>query len=179
MSNYKRYYIPNSYVFATIVTHNRNNILTDNIDLLRNCIKETKNNFIFDVFCIVILPDHFHMILKPQKIDEFSVIIGSIKRRFTKAIDEQFKDADISMSKLKRKEKGVWQRRFYEHIIRDEKDLHAHLDYIHYNPVKHGYVKNVQEWSFSSFEKFVQSGNYTENWGTFSDIEHIKEYQLD
>lgn len=177
MPSYRRYYIPNHFVFITVVTHNRNHILIDNIDLLRQCIRETKEKFIFDVFAVVILPNHMHMILKPQKIQEFSVIVGSIKRRFTKALDEQFKDKNISNSKIKRKEKGVWQRRFYEHIIRDEEDLYTHLDYMHYNPVKHGYVKNVKDWDFSSFGKFVKLKNYDINWGCFEDIKHIDKLQ--
>ncbi|MFA7658634.1 MAG: transposase [Candidatus Gastranaerophilaceae bacterium] len=179
MPNYKRYYLPNRYVFVTVVTHNRNDILVNNIDLLRQCVKDTKEKFIFDVFAIVILPNHFHMILKPQKIEEFSVITGSIKRRFTKALDVDFKNNNLSISKIKRKEKGIWQRRFYEHIIRDKKDLYDHLDYIHYNPVKHGYVENVKDWAFSSFNKFVQLENYDINWGSLEEVKHIEKYDYD
>jgi len=136
---------------------------------------KTKEKFVFDIFAIVVLPNHFHIIIKPENIEEFSVIIGSIKRRFTKSLDEKFKDMDISESKIKRKEKGVWQRRFYEHLIRSEKDLHNHLDYIHFNPVKHGYIQNVKDWKYSSFKKFVNLGNYDINWGSFpDDIKHLE-----
>jgi len=176
MTSYKRYYLPNHFVFITVVTHNRNDILVENVDLLRQCIVKTKEKFVFDVFAIVILPNHFHIIIKPQNIKEFSVIIGSIKRRFTKALDEKFKDKVISESKIKRKEKGVWQRRFYEHIIRDENDLYKHLDYIHYNPVKHDYVQKVRDWMHSSFQKFVERGNYEINWGCVSEeIMHFED----
>lgn len=175
MSNYRRYYLPNHFVFVTVVTHNRNNILLKNIDLLRQCMQKTKEKFVFDIFAIVILPDHFHMILKPDKIEEFSMIVGSIKRRFTKAIDDKYKDNDIPESKIKRKEKGVWQRRFYEHIIKNEDDLYHHLDYIHYNPLKHGYVEKAKDWEYSSFKKFVKRGNYEINWGSSkTNVEHLK-----
>ncbi len=179
MPNYKRYYIKNSYVFITIVTHNRNKILLDNVDLLRKCIKGAKEKYVFDIFAIVILPDHIHLILKPQIIDEFSLIIGSIKKRFTKAIEDSFVDKNISISQDKRKEKGVWQRRFYDHVIRDENDLHRHLDYIHYNPVKHGYVEHVKDWAFSSFSKFVELKNYDSNWGSSTDVKHIETMEYD
>lgn len=175
MPNYRRYYLPNHFVFVTVVAHNRNNILLENVDLLRQCMLKTKEKFLFDIFAVVILPDYFHMLLKPANIKEFSVIVGSIKRRFTKALEEKFKDEDISESKIKRKEKGVWQRRFYEHLIRNEKDLYNHLDYIHYNPVKHGYTRNVKDWKYSSFEKFVKLGNYESNWGCLSEVKHLEE----
>jgi len=175
MSDYRRYYLPNHFVFITVVTHNRNDILIKNVELLRHCMLKTKEKFVFDIFAIVVLPNHFHIIIKPENIEEFSVIIGSIKRRFTKSLDEKFKDMDISESKIKRKEKGVWQRRFYEHLIRSEKDLHNHLDYIHFNPVKHGYIQNVKDWKYSSFKKFVNLGNYDINWGSFpDDIKHLE-----
>lgn len=179
MPNYKRYYLPNHFVFVTVVTHNRNKILLGNVDLLRQCIQKTKEKFVFDIFAIVILPNHFHMILKPTNIKEFSVIVGSIKRRFTKAIEEKFKDTNISESKIKRKEKGVWQRRFFEHLIKSDKDLYNHLDYIHYNPIKHGYTKNVKDWEHSSFKKFVELGNYENNWGNSLEVKHLEELNLD
>lgn len=71
-------------------------------------------------------------------------------------------------------EKGIWQRRYYEHTIRDEEDLNRHLDYIHYNPVKHGCVEKVKDWEFSSFDKFVEKKNYDINWGSSDDVKHIE-----
>lgn len=179
MPNYKRYYLDNHYVFITVVTYNRKNILIDNIDLLRECFKSTLKVFNFEIYGIVILPDHFHMIIKPEDINEFSKIIGSIKKRFSFVINEKFVDKNISQSMIKRSEKGVWQRRFYEHIIRDENDLSKHLDYIHYNPVKHGYVQNVEDWEYSSFKKFVELKNYEISWGSSVDIEHIADLEYE
>lgn len=170
MPNYKRYYLQNHYVFITVVTYNRQPILINNIDLLRDCFKKALGVFDFEIFASVILPDHFHIIIKPKNINEFSKIIGSIKKRFSYPLSEEFVIKDISKSRSKRSEKGVWQRRFYEHIIRDEEDLCKCLDYIHYNPVKHGYTKNVKDWQYSSFHKFVKAKNYEINWGSAADI---------
>ena len=175
MPNYKRYYLENRYVFITVVTYNRSHILIDNVALLRACFKKARTKFDFEIFSSVILPDHIHIMLKPQKIDEFSKIIGVIKRNFTQSLAEGHNNENISESRIKRREKGVWQRRFYEHIIRDENDLHRHLDYIHYNPVKHGYVKKVKDWEYSSFHKFIRLNNYDIDWGIPADIKHINE----
>jgi len=179
MPNYKRFYLENSSVFITVVTNNRNKILIENVDLLRDCFKATKDIFDFEVDASVILPDHFHVILSPKNVNEFSKIIGYLKKEFTKAISDELKNENISESRLKRNEKGIWQRRFYEHIIRDENDLHKYLDYIHYNPVKHGYVQNVKDWQFSSFHKFVKLHNYDEGWGSEADIKHIEELEYE
>jgi putative transposase len=179
MPNYKRYYLQNHYVFITVVTYNRKPILIENIDLLRESFKNTRKIFNFEIFGSVILPNHFHIMIKPENINEFSKIIGSVKKRFSFAINEEFVNKNISESRKKRSEKGVWQRRFYEHIIRDEEDLHKHLDYIHYNPVKHGYVSGVIDWKYSSFHKFVKLENYEVNWGSPNDIEHIQDLNYD
>ncbi len=179
MPNYKRYYIENNYVFITVVTYNRSPILIQNIELLRECFKKTKETFDFEIFASVILPDHFHLIIKPANIREFSKIIGLIKKYFSFFVEDQFDNKNICKSRKNRQEKGIWQRRFYEHLIRDENDLSKHLDYIHFNPVKHQYTKSVKDWSFSSFNKFVKLKNYDINWGSDFDIEEIKELEYE
>lgn len=183
MSDYKRYYLENRYIFITVVTYDRINILIENIDLLRNCFKIAIKKFDFEFLASVVLPDHFHIIIKPNKADDFSKIIGFVKRNFTQNLIENFerinydgvcdapyfgafKEQKISESRKKRNEKGIWQRRYYEHTIRDEDDLNKHLDYIHYNPVKHKLVKSVKDWEYSSFHKFVEKNMYELNWGS-------------
>lgn len=173
MPNYKRYYEKEYYIFITVVTYKRNKILLKNIEKLRNSFKKAKTKYQFEIFGMVVLPDHFHIILKPEIANEFSKIIGSIKSSFTKTIDKDYIDNNISTSRIKRREKGVWQRRFYEHTIRSEEELHSYLDYIHYNPVKHGYAKNVRDWEFSSFHKFVNQEWYDINWGSLEDVKNI------
>lgn len=176
MPNYKRYYLNNHYVFITVVTYNRKPILVKNIDLLRECFKQAINVYDFEVFGSVIMPEHFHIIIRPNNIDDFSNIVGSIKKRFSYNLNEKFVDKNISESRMKRSERGVWQRRFYEHIVRSDEELYKILDYIHFNPVKHGQVKCVKDWEYSSFHKFVKRGNYEINWGSCNeDIKHFED----
>lgn len=171
MPNYKRLFIDNEYVFLTIVTNERRPILIDNIDLLRDAFKNSMKFYNYEIFGIVILPEHFHMVLKPENICDYPKIISRIKHYFSRNID--FQVENISHSKLSKREKGIWQRRYWEHTIRDENDLYIHLDYIHYNPVKHGYVNAVRDWEYSSFKKFVSIGNYEINWGNYKDTKNI------
>lgn len=174
MSNYKRYYLENRYIFITVVTYKRKPILIKNIDLLRDCFKHTMQFFEFEIFASVILPEHFHIIIKPTNSEDFSKIIGMIKRKFTQSLSDIFEYEPFLESRIKRYEKNVWQRRFYEHIIRDENDLDKHLDYIHYNPVKHNHVDNVKDWEYSSFKKFVKLNNYSIDWGGSEEIKKIE-----
>ena len=168
--NYRRLFIPNSYVFLTIITNNRRKILIQNISLLRESFKNTKKNYHFEIFAMVVLPDHFHVLVKPKDIHEYPKIISSIKHYFSRKFN-----VVGQVCPTYDRNKGIWQRRYHEHTIRDEDDLYKHLDYIHYNPVKHGYIKSVKDWEYSSFEKFVKRGNYELNWGSAQDIEKIKD----
>lgn len=175
---YKRVYIQNSCVHIVVVTYNRNCLLINNIDLLRESFKNAKSFFDFEIVATCILPDHFHLILKPKDINEYPKIITAIKYYFSK----NFGDVGVETPTYgynNKGEKGIWQRRYFEHTIIDEDDLNNHLDYIHYNPVKHEYVKNVKDWEFSSFEKFVNSNNYDVNWGRFEDIKHLEKLAYD
>ncbi len=176
MPNYHRVYEENRYLFITMVTYNRSSFLIKNIDLLRESFKRSKKKYEYELFGIIVLPDHIHMIIKPEYIKDYSNIIKEVKTYFSKNIDEKYISENkklLSASKLKKNEKGVWQRRFWEHTIRDENDLYRHLDYIHYNPVKHKYVDNVIDWKYSSFHKFVGTGFYDKNWGVTEDVKQI------
>ncbi len=154
--------------FITVVTCERNPILIENIDLLRESFKYAKTKFDFNIDAIVILPDHFHMIIKLDTAEEYSKIIGVIKSYFSKNCDPKFY-AHIIQSKSSKAQnyKPVWQKRFYEHTIRDEKDYKSRLDYVHFNAVKHGYVDSVAKWEYSSFNKFVKNGTYDKHWCDF------------
>jgi len=173
MSNYLRYCVPNSIVFITIVTYNRKKILLENVDLLRNSIKFSP--YKFDILAGAIMPDHLHILIKPNNMSELSKIISSIKYGFSKFLP---KDKNLSQSKISKGEKGIWQRRFYDHIIRDEEDYYKHLDYIHYNPIKHGYVKTAKNWEYSSFNKFVKLGLYENDWCNFEDKHNIHDLNI-
>lgn len=177
MSNYRRLYLKNyNYIFFTIVTFDRKNILFDNINLLRNALKYALKKYEFEIYAIVVMDNHIHCILNISDINIFSKIIYSIKYNFSVHLGN---NTNISESKQKKGEKGIWQRRFYDHIIRDENDLYKHVDYIHFNPVKHNYVKSPKDFPYSSFNKFVSLGYYDEDWCNLEDKNKISKMNLE
>lgn len=171
MSNYVRVFAKNSYVFITIVSYNREPLLIKNINIFKDALINSKKFYKYEIFGLVVLPDHIHMIIRPAEINEYPKIISRIKHYFSRNVNCSNKN--LSESKIKKREKGVWQRRYWEHTIRDESDLYNCLDYIHYNPVKHGCTNAVKDWEYSSFKKFIERGNYEINWGNLNDIQNI------
>lgn len=172
MSNYKRLFLNGyEYVFITVVTYNRQNILIDNIELLRNSFKYAKSKINFYIYACIILGNHFHCILSLENEKEYPEIIRLIKYYFSTHINL---NSQLTASKIKKGEKGVWQRRYWEHIIRNEKDLNMHLDYIHFNSYKH-YNIAPKDWIYSSFQKFVKFGYYGINWLNQEDKNSIKD----
>jgi putative transposase len=151
MANYKRIFLQGHSYFFTIVTHRRDPILVDNIALLRESFRESKQFFDYTIDAIVILPDHLHMILTPNDVSEYPRIIKAIKYNFSKNYHND--EVEQSMSRHKREMKAGWQKRYYEHTIRDEKDYQRCFAYIRDNPLKHEYVTDVKEWRYSSFYK--------------------------
>ncbi|HBS27642.1 MAG TPA: transposase [Gammaproteobacteria bacterium] len=165
MTNYRRTYLPGRSWFFTVSLAERegNNLLTKNVNELRNAFRQVKKNHPFDIDAIVILPDHLHCIWTLPKGDaDFSQRWNLIKGKLSRTID---RNERISESRLKRRERGIWQRRFWEHMIRDQNDFNRHVDYIHWNPVKHGWTERVVDWPYSSFHDFVEKGVYSESWG--------------
>ena len=149
-------YLNNHSYFLTLVTHRRKPILIDNIESLRCAFKLRKTKYDYKIEAIVILPDHFHMIITPKHSKEYSKIISYIKRTFIYGLEPSLKEEsklEISNAKHRRRHAGIWQERFYEHTIRDEKDLLKTLEYIQFNPIKHGLVDDVNDWKYSSFYK--------------------------
>ena len=144
MANYKRLFVAGYSYYFTIVTHLRKPILIENIELLRENFRESKSYFTYQINAIVILPDHIHMIITPKNVNDYPKIIQSIKYNFSKRynIDEHIEQ---SQSRYRRKMKPIWQKRYYEHTIRDEKDYFRCLEYIRLNPVKHEYVYDTRE----------------------------------
>ena len=145
-----------------------NRLLVEQVDLLRAAFAHVKRQHPFKMNAIVILPDHLHSILTlPPDNTDFSTRWGLIKAYFSRRI---IQGERISASRQKRGERGIWQRRFWEHLIRDETDYRQHVDYIHWNPVKNGYVSCVKDWPYSSFQSHVLRGIYPENWGAPLDL---------
>lgn len=169
MPNYRRIFIPNSYVFLTIITHNRQPILIKNIDLSREAFRNVRNFYAFEIVACVILPEHLHIILYPKNINEYPKIVSAIKHYFSLNLD--IKVSNLTESKIKKRERGIWHRRYLENTIINENDLNRHIDYIHYNPVKHGLIASVKDWQYSTFHKFVDKNMYDLHWTSIEDLE--------
>lgn len=166
MPNYRRVFIKGGTYFFTVVTFERNPIFLNKtaISQLQLCVEIVRHTLPFTVEAFVVLPDHLHSIWTlPSDDDDYSVRWKMIKSSFSRICQPNNNITNIS--RLKKGERGVWQRRFWEHVIRNEEDYNAHCDYIHYNPVKHGLVKAPDEWEFSSYHTFTQQGYYEVNWG--------------
>lgn len=164
---YRRLYIKGGTYFFTLVTYNRKPIFSSvaAVQLLSTALTYTASRMPFETVAYVILPDHLHYIFTlPIESSDFSTRWRLIKSHFTR---QWCKEGSISNhpSRIKKGELDVWQRRFWEHLIRDETDLARHIEYIHYNPVKHGFVNAAMEWKYSSFMDFVRDGMYPSNWG--------------
>jgi putative transposase len=159
MSDYRRAFAPGGCYFFTVVTYSRQRLFgdVDNIDRLREGFRRTMQKHPFAIDAIVILPDHLHTIWRlPENDRDFSLRWRLIKH---------YVAAGIAADTNRRGEKLIWQRRFWEHLIWDEGDWRRHLDYIHFNPVKHGYVSRPGDWPWSSFAQALKRGWYPEDWG--------------
>lgn len=172
MSNYRRSHKTGATWFFTIVTYQRQAFLTHPSihPLLREAVQKTRQNHPFTIDAWVLLPDHMHCIWTlPDDDKDFSKRWNQLKGTFSRLakphLNEWLPLKASSNSRLKRRESNIWQRRFWEHQIRDDRDFQHHCDYIHYNPVKHGLVDSPKDWSFSTFQRYVQRGEYPENWG--------------
>jgi len=145
---YRRIFEDGYSYFLTLVTHERKSLLVENIDLLRYAVKLSKKKHEYVLDAIVILPDHLHMIITPNIATDYPKIITHIKRSFVYGIEESVRNKsknNLTTSKYKRGHAGVWQERYYEHTIRDEKDFKIRLDYIHFNhSVQNPYTKKVE-----------------------------------
>ncbi len=154
MPNYKRIFQNGHSYFLTMTTHGRNPILIENIELLRKSFWVSKQNYDYEIDAIVVLPDHIHMILTLDNAKNYPKIIRNIKQYFSKRCDVKYY-VNYLQSKSREAEGyfPIWQKRFFEHTIRNEKDLAMILEYMVNNPVKHGLVENREEWKYSSFYK--------------------------
>lgn len=172
MPEYRRASIPGATYFFTVVTHRRQPLLTDARcrTALRDAINRVRSEMPFDIAAWVLMPDHLHTVWQlPSGDKDFSLRWSLIKQHVTRDCAMWLPQQNISCSREKRGEGGLWQRRFWEHLIRDENDFSRHLDYIHYNPVKHGYVANAGDWSYSTFHRYVKRGVYPADWGGVAD----------
>jgi len=169
MPDYRRWYVRGGTFFFTVVVANRRPILCDESArrFLREAIETIRGNRPIGLVAIVLVPDHFHTVWTlPQGDSGYPTRLRRIKEEFTRSyLAAGGTEAPISASRGERCERGVWQRRYWEHTILDEDDLKRCVDYVHWNPKKHGYVTNVRDWPYSSFHRYVALGEYTQEWG--------------
>jgi putative transposase len=162
MSQYRRLYIPGGVYFFTVVTFERTPIFKNPIacELFHSTWWEVKQRLPFETEAFCLLPDHLHCIWHlPEGDSDFSIRWSEIKRLFTRGYHQHIGPGGIrNISRRKKGEAAIWQRRFWEHVIRDQEDFNRHVAYIHFNPVKHGLVEQVKDWPWSSFHRLVELG---------------------
>jgi putative transposase len=168
MSDYRRFYTPGGTFFFTVVTERRAPLFSNATarTMLGKVMRQCFLRYPVQMVAIVLLPEHLHTIwTMPLGDTDFSMRWGWIKKEFSKAwIDYGGKEQECNASRRNERRRAVWQRRFWEHAIRDENDLEAHFDYIHFNPVKHKLVQSPVDWPWSSFHRWVRAGHYLPNW---------------
>jgi putative transposase len=169
MPHYRRVKLKGTTVFITMVTYKRLPILANpqSRQILRYAWHVTNQHFPFTTDAICLLPNHIHtLITLPEDEWDYAIRVREIKRLFTKGyLISNSEHENRNQSRLNKKEAAVWQRRYWDHIIRDEIDYQNHFDYIHFNPVHHCLVDNVASWQWSSFHHYVRLGVYDEDWG--------------
>ncbi len=167
MKNYRRNRQAGATYFFTFCLNDRRiSLLTDYIDELRQAYRKTQSKMPFVSEAMVILPDHIHALwTMPQNDNNYPARIRLFKSHFSRQLPHSVKQTK-SISRIDRKETGIWQRRYWEHTIRDELDFNNHMDYIHFNPVKHKLVNCAADWSYSSFLNEVKKGRYDKDWAT-------------
>lgn len=163
MPNYRRARVGGGCWFFTVtLLDRRQTLLVDHIDALRRAVAETRRTYPFHIDAFVVLPDHLHAIWTlPDSDDDFSTRWRLIKVRFAKSLP---KKEPVDPVRVGRGERGIWQRRFWEHMIRDETDYARHVDYCYTNPVKHKLVNRVADWPHSSFHRDVRAGIFPNDW---------------
>jgi putative transposase len=168
MVRYRRNFAAGGTFFLTAtLADRRSRVLVEQIAALRLAFSQTRNEHLFSIEAIVVLPDHLHLMMTlPQDDADFPNRLSLIKRRFTAAVLK----SGITLNRRPNGEIALWQRRFWEHTIRNEKDFERHVDYIHFNPIKHGLVTRVCDWPYSSFHRYVRLRILPVDWG--GDVKH-------
>ena len=166
-SNHRNRVKGGTYFFTVTLADRRSTLLTDHIDLLRDAFRTIQRQRPFEIVAMVVLPDHLHTVWTlPKGDDDYAERWRAIKSRYTRAVRKvhELRKASSGLHTDKRGEYRLWQRGYWEHTIRDENDLAQHVDYIHFNPVKHGLVKQVLDWPHSSFQRYVHRGRLNTDW---------------
>jgi putative transposase len=162
MVGYRRNFVSGgTYFFTVVLEDRRSSLLVDKIASLRHAFRVTRAGRPFKIDAIVVLPDHLHMVMTlPEGDSDFSGRWRGVKSVFSRQVVAE----GVPAKQNRRGEYALWQRRFWEHTVRDETDFARHVDYIHYNPVKHALVSRVSDWPHSSFHRYVRGGLLPEDW---------------
>ena len=169
---YRRSRAQGATFFFTVITYNRKRILCHeaNVTLIKEAFQDVIKRHTFRIRAFVLLPDHIHCIWTlPENDNDFSMRWRLIKSYFSRYCKSEYKKFQ-STSRQSKGEQGIWQRRFWEHQIRNEVDFIKHVEYIHFNPVKHGLVKSPIDWPHSSFHRYVKQGTYDSDWGSGTEM---------
>jgi putative transposase len=191
MPNYRRNFVAGGcYFFTANLLKRQRTLLTDHIDLLRDSVRRVRRLHPFHIDAWVVLPDHMHSTARMQEVeqrreqlpsiwtlppdtDDFPLRWRLIKLLFSKGLPRTER---LSATRQRRTERGIWQRRYWEHTIVTERDYAQHIDYIHVNPLKHGYVQRVCDWPHSTFHRYVADGILPVDWcGDIDDLPTISE----
>ena len=167
---YRRSRATGGTFFFTVNLNDRSaTLLVDHIDSLRAAIGQVKARHPFDILAMVVLPDHLHALWRlPEYDGDYPLRWGLIKAAFSRRLPPL---ETVQLSRRLKRERGVWQRRYWEHQIRDEQDLQRHRDYIHFNPVKHGHARSAVEWPYSSIHQHIRTGVLPVDWAGQADEE--------
>jgi putative transposase len=171
MTNYRRVYTLGATWFFTVNLAERkwNTLLVDEIEPLRQAFRTVQQRHPFHIDAIVVMPDHLHCIWTlPDGDTDYSMRWNLLKGQFSRSLE---KGERVSASRMGKRERGIWQRRFWAHLILDQEDFNRHVEYIHWNPVKHGLATQVVDWPYSSFHHYVRHGVYPAAWGHNGEID--------
>ena len=174
MPNYRRSWHPGGTYFFTVnlLERSGNDLPVRHIDHLRDAVRHVRINHPFTIHAWVVLSDHLHCVIElPIGDADFAVRWRLIKIRFSKSLPQtEWRSA----TRVRRGERGIWQRRYWEHMIRNEHDYGKHVDYIHYNPVKHGYTQCAAAWPYSTIHRYIAAGTVTRDWGASESSEDVQ-----
>jgi len=179
MANYRRWHRPWGAYFLTLVTHERMRLFRDSRarELLHEAIAHVRRNWPMTIHEAVLLPDHLHLLCAiPAEEQDYSTRVRLIKHRFTRAwLASGGREGRSTASRQNRGIRGVWQKRFHEHTIRNQREFRQHVTYVHMNPVKHGFVRRPIDWPWSTFHKHVRQGLLPPDWMGPMDLPYIGE----
>jgi len=175
MSDYRRAKVAGGTYFFTVNLADRSSdLLTRRIDLLRGAFRYARREQPFRIDAIVILPDHLHAVWTlPEGDLDFSNRWRRIKAHFSHALNRGERRSE---SRIAKGERGIWQRRFWEHLIRNDADYARHVDYVHINPMKHGHVRRAGDWPYSSFHRYLRAGLYPRDWTGNGDLDDAHDF---